>query len=350
MSANKGAERATGPGSQRERGGSVSLAVVVPSYRRPRELERCLDALMAQTRAPAQVIVALRAEDGASRETVAAREREALIEVVLVDRLGQLAALSAACARVRADAVAFTDDDCVAHPDWLERIAASFAEDAAIGAVGGRDVVHCGGSIDEREVMEVGRVRWFTRLVGNHHNIAPSQDVAFLKGACMAVRTACLPALEERLRGEGAQVHNDMQLTLAVHRAGWRVVYDPRIRVEHFPAGRFDGDGRARRSLRAVHDEHHNETLVLLSLLPVWQKPFAVAYRLLVGTRAAPGAALALPCLLRSPHRGRLLRESLAANAGRLAGLGTFLRGESRRSPQRSALASPGRLDTGARP
>jgi GT2 family glycosyltransferase len=320
---------------------SFSLAVVVPSYRRPQHLKRCLDALGAQTQTAAQTIVALREDDRESRELLAAREQAGQIEVVVVSRPGQLAALAAACSQVHADAVAFTDDDCVAHPDWLERIAAGFAQDATIGAVGGRDIVHHmhptapSHASEQPAVAQVGRIRWFTRLVGNHHRIAPRQDVAFLKGACMAVRTACLPALDERLRGVGAQVHNDMQLTLAVHRAGWRVVYDPLVRVEHFPATRFDGDGREQRSLRAIHDEHHNEVLVLLTLLPAWQKPLVIGYRLLVGTRAAPGVGLALPCLLRGPHqqrrRARLLREVLAANAGRVAGLGTCLRGRARR-------------------
>jgi GT2 family glycosyltransferase len=310
---------------------SLSLAVVVPSYRRPRELESCLNGLAVQTQAPAQTIVVVRAEDEESRALVAAREREGRLEVVVADRPGLLAALSAGCARVRSAAVAFTDDDCVPHPDWLERIAGRFTEDPSIGAVGGRDIVHKASSVEQRQVTDVGRVRRLTRLVGNHHNIAVGQDVDFLKGACMAVRTACLPALDERLRGSGAQVHSDMQLTLAVRRAGWRVLYDPSIRVDHFPAPRFDDDGREHRSLRAISDEHHNETLVLLTLLPAWQKPLVLGYRLLVGTRAAPGAALALPALLRSPRRGRLLRESLSANAGRLAGFATFIRTEAPR-------------------
>jgi GT2 family glycosyltransferase len=243
-----------------------------------------------------------------------------------------VAALAAARRRLRTEAVAFTDDDCVAHPDWLERIADSFAADTSIGAIGGRDIVHHteshgrNAAVEVQPVAEVGRVRRSTRLVGNHHQLAPAQDVDFLKGACMAVRTVCLPPYDERLRGSGAQVHNDLQCTLAIRRAGWRVRYDPAVRVDHFPAARFDGDGRERRTLAAIGDEQHNELLVLLTLLPLWQRPLALGYRLLVGTRAAPGLALALPALARSPRRRRTLREILAANGGRLAGVGTVLR------------------------
>jgi len=316
---------------------SLSLAVVVPSYRRPAELERCLDALASQTLPAEQVVVVLRDDDEASRECVADRDAPSGVEIVLVERPGQIAALAAARTRLRVDIVAFTDDDCVPHPDWLERLGGRFAEDRLIGAVGGRDIVHRAGAIEDRAVSDVGRVRRFTRLVGNHHLSAPAQDVDFLKGACMAIRTTCLAPPDERLRGAGAQVHNDMHATLAVRRAGWRVVYDPAVRVDHFPAERFDGDGRERRSLAAVGDEQHNETLVLLTLLPAWQKPLAFCYRLLIGTRAAPGGVLLPAALLRSSHPGRTLRESLAANAGRLSGLGTFLRTGAAREPRRAS-------------
>jgi glycosyltransferase involved in cell wall biosynthesis len=305
-----------------------SLAVVVPSYRRPAELERCLDALARQTRPAEQVLVVLREDDTESRQRLEGRATPA--ELVTVREPGQVAALTAARSRLRTEIVAFTDDDCVAHPDWLERIADGFASDTSIGAIGGRDIVHdeSNAVVEEQQVAEVGRVRRSTRLVGNHHQPAPPQDVDFLKGACMAVRTVCLPPYDERLRGSGAQVHNDMQSTLAIRRAGWRVLYDPTVRVDHFPAARFDSDGRERRTLAAIRDEQHNELLVLLTLLPVWQRPLALGYRLLVGTHAAPGLALALPALARSPRRRRTLREILAANGGRLAGVGTFLQTE----------------------
>jgi GT2 family glycosyltransferase len=306
-----------------------SLAVVVPSYRRPAALDRCLGALARQTRPAEQVIVVLREDDTESHRCLEGSTAPA--ELVTVREPGQVAALAAARSRLRTEIVAFTDDDCVAHHDWLERIADGFAADTSIGAIGGRDIVHSGNSAvaEEQQVAEVGRVRRSTRLVGNHHQLAPPQDVDFLKGACMAVRTACLPPYDERLRGTGAQVHNDLQTTLAIRRAGWRVRYDPAVRVDHFPAIRFDGDGREQRSLAAIGDEQHNELLVLLTLLPVWQRPLALGYRLLVGTHAAPGLALALPALARSPRLRRTLREILAANRGRLAGLGTFLRTES---------------------
>jgi GT2 family glycosyltransferase len=324
---------------------SPSLAVVVPSYRRPAELERCLDALALQTRPAEQVLVVLREDDAASRRLLAARETPTALEVVPVSRPGQVAALLAARARLRTELVAFTDDDCVAHRDWLQRLEARFAEDPAVGAVGGRDIVHHARGREERPVVDVGRVRRSTRLVGNHHLVAPPQEVDFLKGACMAVRTACLPPPETRLRGAGAQVHNDMQTSLAVRRAGWRVLYDPAVRVDHFPAERFDGDARAARSLAAIHDEHHNEVLVLLTLLPVWQRPLVLGYRLLVGTRAAPGAALLPAALARSPRRARTLRESLAANSGRLAGVGTFLRPLGRRPSAHRPVGQPTRAD-----
>lgn len=314
---------------------TAGITVLVPSFRRPDHLARCLQALRDQISPPEETLVVVRRDDEATAE-VCRRFSSASLRVVSIDAQGVVAALNAGLAAVRTEIVALTDDDCVPHPDWVEAITRRFAEDPRIGAVGGRDIVHHEDAIDVGATDQVGRIRWFGKHIGRHHWIAPLQDVQFLKGANTSYRREALDGFDERLRGSGAQVCSDLEASLSTWRRGWRVVYDPAVQVDHFPAERFDEDGRRERSLSALRDEAHNELYALLQHVPWWQKPFVAAYRLLVGKRGIRGPLLAL----REVARGSRLRaagsELSAATAGRLAALGTFARA---RTTDRGALA-----------
>src|SRR5207249_381819 len=128
---------------------------------------------------------------------------------------------------------------------------------------------------------------------------------------------------DPRLRGAGAQVHNDMGFSLSVKRAGWKLIYDPRVAVDHYPAPRFDEDQRAHLNVKAHRDAVHNETLILLEHLRPLQRAVFFVWAGLVGTRSAPGL-LQIPRL--ALHRDTNLFKRLPATiAGRAAGLRAFL-------------------------
>ena len=104
----------------------TDLAVVVPTYRRPALLARCLTHLAEQTARgrPAQVVVV---EDGACPENVPvlaeARERGLpLVHVVHDEPRGPAAARNAGVARVEVPVTVLVDDDVLLTPDALERL------------------------------------------------------------------------------------------------------------------------------------------------------------------------------------------------------------------------------------
>jgi glycosyltransferase involved in cell wall biosynthesis len=269
-------------------------SVLVPTYRRPEELRRCLDGLTRQQLPPDEVLVVLRPEDQPSHD-VADEFRDVLpMRIIEVQRAGQVAALNAGREAARGDIVAITDDDCVPQPQWLAAIERCF-RDPEVGAVGGRDVVHHSDVVDDGQTPVVGRVTSYGRTIGRHHFESHAQDVAFLKGANMAYRRVALRPFDAALRGSGAQVCNDMAASLAVHRDGWRLRWDPEVRVDHFPAQRFDADGRGEgRSMTALADEQHNDVYVLVRYLPPPRNLAALGYRLVVGSPHAPGVVRGL--------------------------------------------------------
>lgn len=285
----------------------MEKTVLVPTWRRPADLKRCLDALANQTCPPQEVIVTARADDDDTWRLLRARQSEASeLRPLPVEAPGVVASLNAGLAAARGELVAITDDDAVPRSDWLERIEGHLKKDAGLGGVGGRDWIHEGERSFDGEEQVVGTVRWFGRVIGNHHlGAGAPRRVDILKGANMALRTAAVSGvrLDESLRGSGMQYHWEIQLCLAVKRAGWRLLYDPRVAVDHYPAPRFDEDQRVGRPLLAVKNAIYNETLTLARGLPWPRKATALLYGLIVGTRASPGVVTGIERALRRSRR-----------------------------------------------
>lgn len=298
----------------------MRVCVIIPSYRRPADLARCLAAMRVQRRAPDEVIVAVREGDEDTAHLV--DELASLwpeLDKAIVARPGVVAAMTAALTIAKADIIALTDDDAEPDEKWLGKITDLFEGASNVGGVGGRDdqVDALGAEAD------VGRVQWFGRVIGNHHvGTGPPRDVDVLKGVCCAFRSDPLRSIgfDARLRGGGAQVHWELALCLALRRAGWRLVYDPAIRVRHHVAPRHDADQLHRGRFDAAPHENavFNETLVLAEHLSGWRRLAFVVWSMTIGTAAEPGL-LQLPRVLVREGRVALVRWRATQRARREA-------------------------------
>lgn len=125
---------------------SIQVSVVVPTFRRPELLHRCLDALMAQTLDTSlyEVIVADDAESAATWRVVQAwrekSEKPLLRYMPVTDVHGPAAARNAGWRAARGEIIAFTDDDCIPAQDWLSAALTAIC-DPAIDGVSGRIIV-----------------------------------------------------------------------------------------------------------------------------------------------------------------------------------------------------------------
>jgi len=309
-------ERATSVDRTHDR---THISVLVPTYRRPIDIARCLIALQWQTCLPHQVIVVMRSDDARTREQLEQPNvRGALrLDVITVDVPGQVAALNCGLDRATGEVIAITDDDAAPRTDWLERIATAFSMDARLGALGGRDWVHEKGRVLDDERHDVGRLTMLGKVIGNHHlGAGVAREVDVLKGANMSYRRSAIEGIrfDERLRGNGAQAHNDMAFSMSVKRAGWKLVYDPLVAVDHYPAARVD-EARDTFLPASVRDAAHNFHLTLREHLPRTRSAIAWWWYALVGTRVYPGLAHLLLALA-SHERAIVCRRWLAARLG----------------------------------
>jgi len=300
---------------------NLTVSVVVPSYRRTADLKRCLCALSQQALPPDEVLVVVRDTDDETREFLKEPKRLTSLRVVVVDQPGQIAALNAGINATTTDIVALTDDDAEPSRDWVERIVATFLTDSKVGGVGGRDWVYHGEIVLDGSEPVVGKLQWFGRMIGNHHlGVGPIRDVDFLKGVNSAYRREALTGtlFDSRMRGDGAQVHQEVSVGLSLKQRGWRLVYDPQIVVKHFPAARFDSDRRDGFNAAAVRNAVHNETIAVFPHLSALGQFVYPLWAILLGTGAAPGLLMTVRLVLKRDRYA--LWRLIASLCGRHSG------------------------------
>jgi hypothetical protein len=234
---------------------------------------------------------------------------------VVVSEPGVLAAMTAGLGSAHGDFIGFLDDDTEAPPEWVERCLGHL-DDLSIGVVSGRDMVPVDS--DGPSEPDPGRLGRWGRMRGGHHvGVGAPRTVDVLKAANLMFRREAV-RLPAGLRGSGAQPHFEVAACLAVAAAGWQVVFDPSIRVDHFPGRRWDEDDRGTPTRRAISDSAYN----LVRSICAFRRDLVLRralYGLIVGDRAVPGVARALAALVTGDRQ--TARRWAPATAGQLAAL-----------------------------
>jgi glycosyltransferase involved in cell wall biosynthesis len=154
----------------------------------------------------------------------------------------------------RAPVVVFVDDDNLLTSDYLSNVLASFTAEPQLGAIGGRiDPVWEGGSpplwMNEffglLALRDLGEKR-ITEALGSPPVYPPCSPV----GAGMAVRREALATWIEAAStglsasdrtGSSLTSGGDNDIVLHILRAGWKVGYEPKLRMQHIiPENRLD--------------------------------------------------------------------------------------------------------------
>lgn len=281
----------------------MKISVVIPTYRRPDSLNRCLEGLRKQVRSADEVLVVTQERDEESLRIAALWSHWPAVRVLRQAGGGAVAQYNLGLESSGGDVIAITDDDSVPRPDWLFRIERWMTEDKDLGGIGGRDVVHENGVPIPGTARLVGIVQWFGRIVHNHHlGTRVASNVDILKGVNMSFRAAAVADLrfDTDLRGEGAQVCLDMAFSLAVKKRRWRLLFDPEVIVDHFPAQRFDPDQRKAPTLQAIENSSYNLFLtVRRHMKRGWRRNMALGWAYWIGIERAPGVIRGLVSLLR---------------------------------------------------
>ena len=223
----------TGPDTQNA--GAPAISVIICAYTEQRwdELDKALASVRAQTLPTAQIVLVI---DHAPELQARAETRWPDVRVVANrERQGLSGARNTGVEECTGDIVAFLDDDAVAAPDWLERLAQAYADPRVVGAGG-----------DVRPRWAEGRPRWFPAefdwVVGCSHSGMPQrvEPVRNLIGANMSFRREALVAagsFSHELGRVGTIPAGCEETELCIRLASIRpdgiVMYDPAAVVDH---------------------------------------------------------------------------------------------------------------------
>lgn len=102
----------------------ILFSIVIPTYNRPRQIDNCLQAItqLRFSRDRFEVVVV---NDGSqTRLDDVCRKFDSLIDLTLINQqhAGRSVACNTGAALAKGNCLAFTDDDCMPAPDWLQKL------------------------------------------------------------------------------------------------------------------------------------------------------------------------------------------------------------------------------------
>lgn len=120
---------------------SSGLSVVIPTYRRPGKLRRCLEALDLQGMGPDELEVVVVEDGGEAPELADLRSRSFggfAIIWLNQEHAGPATARNLGARTSTRQFIAFTDDDCMPRPDWARSILNGLSD--GVEVIGGHTV------------------------------------------------------------------------------------------------------------------------------------------------------------------------------------------------------------------
>jgi glycosyltransferase involved in cell wall biosynthesis len=219
----------------------LSCSVVIPTFKRPAELERCLEAISRQEYQKFDVIVV----DNSSGDPETQRVAKAWkARYVIEPKRGLCRARNRGALVSSADVIAYLDDDSVPEPGWIAGLAREFNDPMVMG-VGGKTIPLS---------LETEAERLFAKVRGGAYNrpapLVVDKTTPYWFEICgfggigagcnMAVRRAAFevwPGFHQRTdRGTKVYGGGEQHAFFSLVSRGFRVSYTPHAVVRHpFP-------------------------------------------------------------------------------------------------------------------
>ncbi len=212
---------------------AVSVVICVYTEERWEDLTAAIRSVQQQSLAPLEVVVVVDHNSALLRRIQA--EVPGVVTVENGEKQGLAGARNSGIAAARGDLIAFLDDDAVAEPDWLARLAAHCADPKVLGA---------GGWVEPRWIGP--RPTWFPEefhwVVGCSYVGLPETTAQVRNpfGGCSCIRREVFETVggfRNEVGRVGARLLGCEETELSIRaRQHWpdRVfIYDPQARIHH---------------------------------------------------------------------------------------------------------------------
>lgn len=200
----------------------MNVSIYIPCYNAGKYLDRCVASILNQTY-PIQTILVV--DDGSKDDTAAIAAKYPQVKLIRhqVNR-GLAAARNTAWQNLDTEYIANLDADCVAESDWLEKLMRNIeATDSNLAGVGGKLV--------EANLVGVAN-RWRVAHMSQHWGDEPIQNPKWVYGSNSVYRRSVLAEVngyKENYRTN----YEDLDLSRRLYEKGYKLLYDPKAKVNH---------------------------------------------------------------------------------------------------------------------
>jgi GT2 family glycosyltransferase len=222
------------------------VTVIVPTFGRPKILERTIGALLSQRGGHEFEVIVI--DDGSPEPATAGlvSREDARLRCVRQDNAGPARARNHGARLARGQYLVFIDNDIETSPDFLERHVELLLRERGQWIVGRID------ALPELRATPFGRFR--AALSESFQGADESRDVDHLTAANVSMRRdefMALDGFDERFRIASCE---DADLAIRARRAGIRLRYEPSIRGLHLDWANTLDDFCERQRLYSVAD------------------------------------------------------------------------------------------------
>lgn len=212
------------------------VSVVIPTYRRPEALARCLDSILGNSYQNVEIVVVDDAADDATQAIVRDRSRPNLILLVHEIRTLTAQALNDGITASHGEILVLTGDDNVLDSNAIAGFVESLSVNPQVAFVGALmcylsspDLIQTAGAIVTpftRRMVSIGE-----NVLDRGQYFRPF-DVDLVDG-CIGVRRATLSVTGMVDSHRLPFYHDTASIQFRARASGLRIVLDPRIRVWH---------------------------------------------------------------------------------------------------------------------
>lgn len=196
----------------------MRVSIVIPAYNAAATLDECLSACTRQTYPDCEVIVV----DDGSTDATSDIVRRFPITYIRRERGGPAAARNMGAKKAAGEVLAFTDSDCVPHPEWIARLVNAI--DEGCEAAGGTYGIANPGKLLAKIIHEEIQLR----------HSAFGKRVDFLGTFNLAIRRDAFERVhgfDEKFDQASAE---DNDLSYRMIDAGYRMCFVPEAIVDHY--------------------------------------------------------------------------------------------------------------------
>jgi GT2 family glycosyltransferase len=203
------------------------FSIIVPTYNRPANLAACLESLL-RLDYPRDCFEVIVVDDGGALPLEACRAsiREHLDVTFLAQaHAGPAVARNTGAGRAKGEFLAFTDDDCAPAPDWLQALAARFAQDPDAAIAG-----HVLNALPDNVYSTASQL--LIDYLHRHYN-ADVANARFLTSNNLALSADRFRAIGGFDAGFPLAAGEDRELCDRLLHHGCRVIYAPEVVLNH---------------------------------------------------------------------------------------------------------------------